>query len=53
MVELDVRSWQETLINYEGKNQYLGYDPCKKKVHIIHDVFVDEQHLYHRETLNN
>ena len=52
-VKLDVRSWQGIFIGYEGKNQYRVYNPRTEKVHITRDLFVDEQHLYHREALND
>ena len=52
-VKLDVRSWQGIFIGYEGKNQYRVYNPRTGRVHITRDLFVDEQHLYHREALND
>ena len=52
-VKLDIRSWQGIFIGYEGKNQYRIYNPRTGKVHITRDIFVDEQHLYHREALND
>lgn len=52
-VKHDVRSWQGIFIDYEGKNQYRVYNPRTGKVHITRDLFVDEQHLYHREALND
>ena len=52
-VKLDVRSWQGIFIGYKGKNQYRVYNPRTGKVHISRDLFVDEQHLYHREALND
>ncbi len=38
---------------YEGKNQYRVYNPRTRKVHITRDIFVDEQHLYHRQARND
>ncbi len=52
-VKLDIRSWQRIFIGYEGKNQYLVYNPSTLKVYITQDIFVDEQHLYHREAIND
>lgn len=52
-VKLDVCSWQEIFISYKGKNQYRVYNTLIKKVHIIWDIFVDEQHLHHWEALND
>ncbi len=46
-------SWQRIFIGYEGKNQYRVHNPRIGKVHITGEIFVDEQHLYHRETLND
>lgn len=53
MVKLDIRSWQGIFIGYEGTNQYRVYNSRKGKIHITRDLFVDEQHLYHREALND
>ncbi len=51
--KLDIRSWQGISIGYEGTNQYRVYNLCTGKIHITRDLFVDEQHLYHREALND
>ena len=52
-VKLDIRSWQGSFIGYKGTNQYRVYNPRTGKIHITQDLFVDEQHLYHREALND
>lgn len=44
--KLDDRSWQGTLVGYEGNNQYRIYDPLSGKVHISRDVTVDENNTY-------
>ncbi len=44
--KLDDRSWQGTLVGYEGNNQYRIYDPLTGKVHICRDVTVDENNTY-------
>ncbi len=41
-VKVDVQSWQEIFIGYEGKNQYLDYNLDTGKVNIARDLFVDE-----------
>ncbi len=51
--KLDLRSWQDIFIRYEGKNQYRVYNPRTGKIHITRDLFLDDQHLYHREALNH
>lgn len=53
MVELDIHSWQEIIIDYEDTNSYQVYYPRNGKIHITWDLFVDKQHLYHRKALNN
>ncbi len=52
-VKLDVRSWQEIFIGYEGKNQYRVYNSRTGKFHITRDIVVDEQHLYYRKAFGN
>ncbi len=52
-IKLNICTWQGGFIGYEGKNQYRVYNPRKGKVNITRDIFVDEQHLYHREALND
>lgn len=52
-LKLDICSWQKILISYKGKNQYQVYNPRTGKVHIIRDLFINEQHLYYREALND
>ncbi len=51
--KLDLCSWQGIFIGYPGQNQYRVYNLRTGKIHIVQDLFVDEQHLYHREVLNH
>ncbi len=53
MVKLDIRYWQGIFIGYQGNNQYWAYNLRTGKVDITEDIFVDKQHLYYREVLND
>ncbi len=40
-------------IEYESTNKYPVYNPHTGKIHIICDLFVDDQQLYHRKAFND
>lgn len=52
-VKLDIWSWQGIVIDYKDINQYWIYNSHIGKIYIIQDFFINKQHLYHWEALNN
>ncbi len=52
-VKLDIFFNQRIIIGYEYTNQYSVYNLRNEKIHITRDLFMDEQHLYHQEAINN
>ncbi len=50
--KLDKSSWQGILVVYEGKNQYLIYNPRTGKLHMTRDMKIDDYNFYDKSTKN-
>lgn len=52
-LKIDICFWQKFFIGYESTNQYQVYNQRIGAIHIIQNLFVNKQNLYHREVFNN